>query len=93
MKYFGEYNQNGYSIFSDDREADAVYQAGNCQSDSAQYLPIGALGTIDLFTIAEFCEYTGKAIAAENNDEWLGCSRIDDDEPADYDLEENKNVN
>ena len=78
--FFGEFNRNGYTIYSDDKYEDAVYQAGNCEGDSAQYLPVGADGTIDLATIEEYCNSTGKAMAEESDGIWDGCGQIDDEE-------------
>ena len=83
MKLFGEYNRNGYQIFdAENPSSDPVYQAGNCQYDSAQYLPIGSDGTISLESIMEYCNSTGKDLAEEHNCKWLGCAPIDDFEPA-----------
>ena len=75
--YFGEFNENGYSIFCDSQHEDAIYQAGNCQYDSSQYLPIGSKGSIDIATIEAYCDQTGKEIAKENSGIWDGCSKID----------------
>lgn len=80
--YYGEFNGNGYSIYCSETEQTqgAVYQAGNCKLDSAQYLPVGADGALDIVTIEEFCNSTGNDIAKENESIWQGCSRIDDNE-------------
>jgi len=77
--YFGEYNQNGYSIYISDSPYDGViYQAGNCKYDSAQYLPVGAEGTIDITTIEDYCNQTGQEIAEENGGIWDGAKQVDD---------------
>lgn len=83
--YFGEFNRNGYLIWLCGVRitGDPVYQAGNCEYDSSQYLPIGAEGTIDLATIEEYCDSTGKEIAKENGGLWTGCTQVEDYEPAD----------
>lgn len=77
--FFGEFNQNGYSIYERDMpNIDAIYQAGNCKYDSTQNLPVGSEGTIDIITIKEHCDYTGKGWAEEHNGIWDGCGQIDD---------------
>lgn len=79
--FFGEFNRNGYSIYC--KEEDLVYSAGNCKYDSAQYLRSGVEGTLDIVTIEEYCESTGKEITKEHGGIWTGCRQIDDDEEPD----------
>jgi hypothetical protein len=74
--YYGEYNENGYTIDFVGNQSDPVYQAGNCKYDSAQYLPPNAAGTLDIITIQQFCESTGKDLAKENKGRWQGCTQI-----------------
>lgn len=77
--YFGEFNRNGYSIYcAGVRNQEPVYQAGNCKYDSAQYLPPGSDGTLDIATIEAFCDSAGKELAEEVGTVWDGCARIDD---------------
>jgi len=77
-EYYGEFNNNGYEIWLNGENGDAVYRAGNCKFDSAQWLPPNAPGTIDIATIEEFCESTGKEIAKENGGAWMGAKKVDD---------------
>jgi len=79
VKYYGEFNSNGYEIFvQDGSNSESIYQAGNCKYDSAQSLPVGSDGSLDIATIESYCEQTGKEIANDNNGLWIGCSKVDD---------------
>jgi hypothetical protein len=86
--FFGEFNRSGYSIYQKDApQLDAIYQAGNCKYDSSQCLPIGSSGSLDIATIEEFCNSTGKALADERSGVWDGAGQIDDYKYNDYDAE------
>jgi len=81
--YHGEFNNNGYSIYCEETERleGAVYQAGNCRYDSAQYLPLSVSADILTITeIEEFCNSTGSAMAADSNGLWCGSGQIDDND-------------
>lgn len=82
-KYFGSFNRNGYEINYPGNTSDPIYQASNCKYDSGQYLPPDADGSLDIATIEEFCDSTGKQIAEDNGGEWIGCHRVDDFDDAD----------
>lgn len=76
-RYYGEFNENGYEIFLVGNMEGAIYQAGNCKYDSYQWLPVGGKGVIDIITIEDYCNSTGREIAKENGGVWTGCSRIE----------------
>lgn len=81
-KYIGTYHAYGYEVLHHtDHGYEQDYQAGNCRWDSTQVLtPDGSNGVLDLATIREHCESTGKEIAAEHGGEWAGCQYDTDSE-------------
>jgi len=93
MKYFGTFTAYGYEICRRYKTkkggcvTEAVYFAGNCQFDSTQSLPKGAPGTLDIATIEQCCDDTGKSMAAEAGGEWTGCPH-DPDAEADIDAQQ-----
>ena len=79
--YFGEFNGSGYCIYTKDVKYGYmldVYRAGNCKFDSAQTLPPYAEGALDIATIEDYCNQTGKEIAAEKGGNWCGSGKIED---------------
>ncbi len=85
-KVFGTFTKYGYSIWSRSRFGDPLYQGGNCQYDSAQVLTLdGSVGVLDLATIEQHCESTGREIAGEQRATWIGCQH-DTDEETEIDL-------
>ena len=80
-RYFGAFHQYGYTIWHYDEKGQLVqdYQAGNCRYDSGQTLPPGP-DTVDLATMEEYCEQTGKEICAEHGGEWTGTQHDTDTE-------------
>lgn len=77
VTYFGEFTAYGYDIVrrcdtATGQMIESVYRAGNCAQDSTQTFPAGEAGTLDLVTIADWCERTGKGMAAEDGAKWTG---------------------
>lgn len=77
VTFFGVFTAYGYEIM---RQCDtitgqmieSVYHAGNCACDSSQTFPAGALGTLDIATIEQNCEQTGKEMATDDGATWTG---------------------
>jgi hypothetical protein len=90
--YFGTFTAYGYEICRRFKTkqggvmTEAVYFAGNCQTDSTQFFPKNAPGTLDIATIEQYCEDTGKRMAEESGGVWRGCSH-DPDAEADVDAQ------
>lgn len=70
-EYHGYYNEWGYRIF--DINGDEIYNAGNSPHESSGV--VARADGLPLTTLREFCNYTGKMIAKDNDGKWLGCKR------------------
>ena len=66
MKIIGYYNLDGYRIEKNDGEV--LYEAGNNFFESSSHIENG----LPLITIKEYCEQTGREMAAELKAEFLG---------------------
>jgi len=79
MKITGYYNEFGYQIESDNLHDCIIYRAGNHALDSQQD-GTGTNQQLDLDTIKNFCEQTGKEMAQERNAEFVGVEYLEEDE-------------
>lgn len=70
-EYYGYYNEWGYRIF--DINGDEIYNAGNSPHESSGV--VARADGLPLTTLREFCNYTGKMIAKDNDGKWFGCKR------------------
>ena len=68
----GEYNRNGYEVWSDGQH---VYSAGNHVQDSSQPAPCKQ-DRLPLKTIRQFCIKTAREIALEHRGRFAGVERV-----------------
>ena len=72
----GEYNRNGYEIWSDGQH---VYSVGNHVQDSGQPA-LCKLDRLPLKTIRRFCIKTAREIATEQRGRFGGVERVTEDQ-------------
>lgn len=70
----GHFYSRGYEIIN--RRNVIIYSAGNHPLDSQRF--ISPSEGLSIKTLEKFCEQTGKELAKENGEKWLGCSFIED---------------
>lgn len=70
----GIYNEYGFQIVVVGTNA-VCKEEGNNPEDSRQIKNLckDDPGALDIGTIAKFCDETGKVVAAQAGDRWLGC--------------------
>lgn len=72
---WGEYNRNGYEVWSDGQH---VHSAGNHAQDSSQPA-LRKQDRLPLRTIRLFCIKTAREIAAEHRRRFVGVERVTED--------------
>ena len=72
----GEYNRNGYEVWSDGQH---VHSAGNHVQDSSQ-CALYDQDRLSLQTIRRFCINTAREIATEHRGRFAGVERVTEDQ-------------